>query len=43
MKKGLIITLIIILGAVGYLVYDWHVKTTILEDDQRVSLYSWTD
>jgi len=43
MKKGLIITLINILGAVGYLAYDWHVKTTILEDDQRVSLYSWTD
>ena len=43
MKKGLIIALIIILGAVGYLAYDWHVKTKILEDDQRVTLYSWTD
>ena len=35
--------LIIILGAVGYLAYDWYVKTTIYEDDQRVTLYSWTD
>ena len=43
MKKGLIIALTIILGAFGYLAYDWHVKTKILEDDQRVTLYSWTD
>ena len=43
MKKTLIIALIIILGGVGYLAYDWHVKTTIYEDDQRVTLYSWTD
>ena len=43
MKKGLVIALIIILGAGGYLAYDWHVKTKILEDDQRVTLYSWTD
>ena len=43
MKKTLIIALIIILGAVGYLAYDWYVKTTIYEDDQRVTLYSWTD
>ena len=43
MKKGLIIALIIILGAAGFLAYDWHVKTTISEDDQRVTLYSWTD
>jgi len=43
MKKALIIALIIILGAVGYLAYDWYVKTTIYEDDQRVTLYSWTD
>ena len=43
MKKVLIIALIIILGAAGYLAYDWQVKTTILEDDQQVTLYSWTD
>jgi hypothetical protein len=43
MKKVLIIALIIILGAAGFLAYDWHVKTTALEDDQRVTLYSWTD
>jgi hypothetical protein len=43
MKKALIIALIIILAAVGFLIYDWHVKTTIQEDDQRITLYSWTD
>ena len=43
MKKTLIIALIIILGFVGFLAYDWHVKTTIQADDQRVTLYSWTD
>ena len=43
MKKGFIIALFIILGAVGYLAYDWHAKTALLEDDQRVTLYSWTD
>jgi len=43
MKKTLIIALIIILGSVGFLAYDWHVKTTIQADDQRVTLYSWTD
>ena len=43
MKKTLIIVLIIILGSVGFLAYDWHAKTTLQEDDQRVTLYSWTD
>jgi hypothetical protein len=43
MKKALIIAFIIILGSVGFLAYDWHVKTTIQADDQRVTLYSWTD
>lgn len=43
MKKGLIIALLVILGFVGFLAYDWHVKTTIQTDDQRVTLYSWTD
>ena len=43
MKKTLIIALIIILSTVGFLAYDWHAKTTLYEDDQRVALYSWTD
>lgn len=43
MKKALIIASIIILAFAGFLVYDWHVKTTIQADDQRVTLYSWTD
>ena len=43
MKRKLIIALIIVLGTAGFLAYDWHVKTTIYEDDRRVTLYSWTD
>jgi len=43
MRKTSIIALLVILGAAGFLAYDWHVKTTIQEDDQRVTLYSWTD
>jgi hypothetical protein len=43
MKKAPIVTLIIILGFIGFLAYDWHVKTTLYKDDQRVALYSWTD
>ena len=43
MKNALIIALITILATVGFLAYDWHSKTTILEDDQRITMYSWTD
>jgi hypothetical protein len=43
MKKVVIILLVLICGGVGLLAYDWYVKTTIQEDDQRVTLYSWTD
>jgi hypothetical protein len=43
MKKTLIIAVLIVLGSVGYLIYDWHVKTTIQQGDQRITLYSWTD
>ena len=43
MKKKLFIVVVLIAGAIGFLTYDWHVKTTLYEDDQRVTLYSWTD
>lgn len=43
MKKTLIVIVIIIIGTTGFLAYDWQVKTTLREDDQRVTLYSWTD
>jgi len=44
MKKIVLIVLVILfLGATGFLAYDWHVKTTLHEDDQRVTLYSWKD
>ncbi|CAB1072001.1 hypothetical protein JY97_02345 [Alkalispirochaeta odontotermitis] len=45
MKKRLIVIVIVVLvfGTAGFLAYDWHVKTTLQQDDQRVTLYSWTD
>ena len=44
MKKKILIAIgILIFGASGFLTYDWYVKTTLREDDQRVTLYSWTD
>ena len=43
MKKVFIIILVLICGGIGFLLYDWHVKTTIRDDDRRVTLYSWTD
>jgi hypothetical protein len=43
MKKTIIIIFLVVVGSIGFLTYDWHKKTTILKDDQRVTLYSWTD
>jgi hypothetical protein len=43
MKKALISVIALIIGITGFLAYDWHKKTTIQKDDQRVTLYSWTD
>jgi hypothetical protein len=43
MKKIFIIILVLICGGIGFLAYDWHAKTTIRDDDQRIALYSWTD
>ena len=43
MKKALIVVVVLIIGTIGFLAYDWHVKTTLHEDDQRITLYSWTD
>ncbi len=43
MKKILISIITLTIGTTGFLAYDWHKKTTILKDDQRVTLYSWTD
>jgi hypothetical protein len=43
MKKGLLIAFIIVLGVAGFLTYDWHAKTALQADDQRATLYSWTD
>jgi len=42
-KKILIVVFILISGTIAFLAYDWHVKTNLQEDDQRVTLYSWKD
>ena len=42
-KTAIIAVVALVLGTAGFLTYDWHVKTTLREDDQRVTLYSWTD
>lgn len=42
-KKILIAIGILVFGTTGFLTYDWYAKTTLREDDQRVTLYSWTD
>ena len=43
MKKALIITIIILSLAGGFLYYDWHVKTKRMEAEPNITLYSWTD
>ena len=43
MKKILISAITLFIGIASFLAYDWHKKTTIQEDDLRVTLYSWTD
>jgi hypothetical protein len=44
MKKKVLIAIgILIFAMTGILTYDWYVKTTLREDDQRVTMYSWTD
>jgi hypothetical protein len=43
MKKALIVILIILSLAGGFLYYDWHVKTKKMEAEPNITLYSWTD
>lgn len=42
-RKIIIVILILAVGGVGFLIHDWRVKTRTWNDDQRVTLYSWTD
>ena len=43
MKKALIIILIILGLAGGFLYYDWHAKTKKMQAEPNITLYSWTD
>ena len=43
MNKILIAILVLILGGIGFLYYDWHVKTKKQAAGFSITLYSWTD
>ena len=43
MRKALIIIIIIIMGAGGYLGWDWYDKTKNLKLEPSITLYYWTD
>ena len=43
MKKAIIIVIILVCAAAGYLYYDWHVQTKKMAAEPKITLYSWTD
>jgi hypothetical protein len=43
MRKALIIIIIIIMGAGGYLGWDWYDKTQNQKLEPSITLYYWTD
>ena len=43
MKKVVIIVIILVCGAAGYLYYDWHIHTKKMAAEPSITLYSWTD
>ena len=43
MRKALIVIIIIILGAGGYLGWDWYDKTQKQRHEPSITLYYWTD
>ena len=43
MKKIVVIVIILVFGAAGFLYYDWHVKTQKIAVEPSITLYSWTD
>lgn len=43
MKKVLIVILVLIIGGVGFLAYDWYSKTQQSQPRESMPLYSWTD
>lgn len=43
MRKALIVIIIIIIGAGGYLGWDWYDKTNNQKLEPSITLYYWTD
>jgi hypothetical protein len=43
MQKTIIVFIVLISGAVGYLIYDWHAKIKAQVAEPSITLYSWTD
>jgi hypothetical protein len=43
MRKALIVIAVIIIGAGGYLGWDWYDKTRNVKLEPSITLYYWTD
>jgi len=43
MRRALIVILVLILGAGGYLGWDWYAKTKKQTREPSITLYYWTD
>ena len=43
MRKAIIVILIIVIGAGGYLGWDWYDKTRNQKLEPSITLYYWTD
>ncbi len=43
MKKAVVVVSILVLGAAGYLLYDWHTKTKMQAAEPSITFYTWTD
>lgn len=43
MRKAIIVVIIIVIGAGGYLAWDWHDKTEKQALEPSITLYYWTD
>jgi hypothetical protein len=43
MRKALIVIIVLVVGAGGYLGWDWYAKTKKLQLEPSITLYYWTD
>jgi len=43
MRKALIVIMVLVVGAGGYLGWDWYAKTKKQQLEPSITLYYWTD